>query len=125
MITKTQTTHLARMTATVLFSTLALSFAAMCPAEDHTVQETVKYSDLDVSRATGAAELYARINMAAADVCQDLDHGDLGSKANFHRCVDQAVTVAVAKIDQPALYSIYNAKNSIAKPLMFASGKTR
>jgi UrcA family protein len=125
MNTMTKATNLSRMTATVLFSTLALSFAALCPAEDNTVQETVKYGDLDVSRATDAAQLYARIRIAAIDVCRSLDHGDLGSKALSHRCVDQAITVAVAKVDLPALYSVYNAKNAIAKPLMFAAGNTR
>jgi UrcA family protein len=127
MNTITQTTKLQRMTATVLFSALALSFAAMCPAGDTTpaYQSTVKYADLNVSSASGAAALYARINLTANDVCRTLDGRDLASKTHFDRCVHKAIADAVNKVDQPALYSIYNAKNSTQKPIMLASGQNR
>jgi len=127
MNTMTHTIKLQRMTATVLFSALALSFAAMCPAGDTTGanQSTVKYADLNVSSPSGAAALYARINGAANGVCRTLDGRDLSSKTHFNRCVHNAIADAVTKIDQPALYSIYNAKNSTQKPIMLASGQNQ
>jgi len=127
MNTTTQSTNLHRMTVTVLFSALALSFAAMCPAGDTTGanQSTVKYADLNVSSPAGAAVLYARINVAAHGVCGTLDRLDPASKTLFNRCVHEAIADAVTKVDQPALYSVYNAKNSTTKPIMFAAGQNR
>jgi len=128
MNTTAQSTTLHRMAATVLFSALALSFATMCPAGDSAgvFQSTVKYADLNVSSPSGAAALYARISVAASGVCRTLDVGrDLGSKTRFDRCVHKAIADAVTKVDQPALYSIYNAKNSTQKPIMLASDRNR
>ena len=123
----TQSTKLSRLTATVLLGTLAMGFAAICPAGDGTsvLQEKVKYADLDVSRPAGAAALYFRISIAADDVCRDREHGDLSSKLNFNRCVHQAIANAVAEVDQPALYSVYNVKNPAPKPVMLAAGPSR
>lgn len=127
MNTITQTIKLQRMTTTVLFSALALSFAAMCPAGDTTGanQSTVKYADLNVSSPSGAAALYARIKAAANGVCWSLDGRDLRSKTDFNRCVYKAIADAVAKVDRPALNSIYNAKNPTQRPIMLASGQNR
>jgi UrcA family protein len=127
MNTTTQSTNLHRMTVTVLFSALALSFAAMCSAGDATGanQTIVKYADLNVSSPGGAAALYARIGVAANGVCRTLDGRDLASKTHFDRCVHKAISEAVTKVDQPALYSVYNSKNSAPKPIMLASGQTR
>jgi UrcA family protein len=127
MNTITQATKLQRMTATVLFGALALSFAAICPAGDTTGadQSTVKYADLNVSSPAGAAALYARINTAANGVCRTLEDRDLASKTHFSRCVQKAIADAVVKVDQPALYSIYSAKYSTQKPIMLASGLSR
>ena len=106
---------------------LALSFGAIASAEDTagSLQETVKYSDLDISKTAAASALYNRISMAASDVCSSLDHGDLSSKLIFNRCVHRAIAKAVSKVDQPALYSVYNAKNPAAKPVMLAAGQSR
>ena len=127
MNTMTQTIKLRRMSGTVLFSALALSFAAMCQAGDATGanQSTVKYADLNVSTPAGAAALYARINVAANRVCRPLDGRDLASKTQLNRCVHKAIADAVSKVDHPALYSIYNAKSSTQKPIMLASGQNR
>ena len=127
MNTTTQSTNLHRATVNVLFSALALSFAAMCSAGDATGanQTIVKYADLNVSSLAGAAALYARIGVAANGVCRTFDDRDLASKTHFDRCVHKAISEAVAKVDQPALYSVYNSKNSAAKPIMLASGQTR
>ena len=127
MNTITQSIKLQRMSAAVLLSALALSYAAMCPADESTgaYQTTVKYADLNASSLSGAAALYARISAAADDVCRTLDGRDLASKTHFDRCIHQAISDAVTKVNQSALYSVYNAKNSTPKPIRLASGQTR
>jgi UrcA family protein len=123
MNTITQPAGLRSMTVTVLFSTLALSMAAMCRADDRggEPQSIVKYADLNVSSYAGAAALYARISAAAGGVCRALDGRDLERKTHFARCVQQAISDAVTQVDQPALSAIYNAKNSNSKPLLLAA----
>jgi UrcA family protein len=123
----TQRSIHSRQTAMALFSAIALSFAAIGPAGDGTgaLQETVKYADLDVARSAGAIALYARINAAADDLCRIMDHGDLWSKTLFSRCVRQAITDAVAGVDQPALYSVYAMKNSTLRPIVLAARQSR
>jgi UrcA family protein len=123
----TQSNNLQHVTAAVLCSALAFSFAAIAQAGDGSgaIQSTVKYADLNVSSPSGAATLYARISMAAAEVCRDLDGRDLRSKTVFNRCVHQAIADAVTKVDQPALYLVYDAKNSIPKPIMLAASQSR
>jgi UrcA family protein len=127
MKTLTQTIKLQHMAATALFGALALSFAALCPAGDTTGvnQSTVKYADLNVSSPAGATALHGRIIAAANGVCRDLDGRDAASKTRFNRCVHNAIADAVTKVDQPALYAIYNAKNPTQKPIMLASGQNR
>jgi len=122
----TQSNNLQRITATVLSSALALSFAAIAHAGagGGPIQSTVKYADLNISSPSGAATLYARISMAAAGVCRDLDGRDLKSKTLFDRCVHQAIAHAVTKVDEPALYAVYDAKDSTPKPIMLAAGQT-
>ena len=124
MNTITQPASLRYMTATVLFSALTLSVAAMCRAGDGSTgepQSIVKYADLNVSSNSGAAALYARISAAAGGVCRALDGRDLTSKALFARCVHKAISDAVTQVDQPALSAIYNAKNSNPTPIILAA----
>jgi len=127
MNTKPKSTNFHRMIATMAFSGLVLSFAAVCPAADSTdaPQATVKYADLNISSPPGAVSLYSRIRAAAHGVCRTLDGHDLTSKTLFDRCVHKAIADAVTKVDQPALYAVYNAKNKTPKPIMLAAGGTR
>jgi len=127
MNTKPKSINFHRMIVTAVVSGLALSFAAICPAADSSdvPQRTVKFADLNISSPQGAASLYTRIRVAADAVCRTLDRLDLTSKALFDRCVHKAIADAVTKVDQPALYAVYNAKNKTSKPIMLASGQTR
>jgi UrcA family protein len=129
MNSMTRCTSPSRKAATVFFSAFALSCAAICSAADgtstETGTETVKFTDLNVLKPADAAALYYRITIAATDVCKSLDHGELGSKVLFLHCVDHAIADAVAKIDQPALYAVYNVKNPAAKTVRLAAGQVR
>jgi UrcA family protein len=127
MNTMAQSSNLHRMIVTAAFGALIGSFAAISPAADAPgmSQATVKYGDLKLSSPQGAAVLYARISATANEVCRTLDGRDLASKTRFNRCVHQAIVDAVTKVDQPALYTVYNTKNPTPKPIMLAAGQTR
>src|SRR5271170_4093158 len=111
MNTMTPSPRLRGLIATAIFSALASSFTAVCAAADGTDAPSVivKYGDLNVSSPQGAAALYGRIRVAAEAVCPHLDHGDLLSKTHMNVCVNKAIAGAVTKVDQPALFAVYNA----------------
>jgi len=128
MNTITTPTHLRRMIATAIFSVLASSLAAVCTAADGTdaPQTLVKYADLNVSSPQGAASLYARIRMAADKVCRPLDNNDPASKMRMYSCIRKAIADAVTKVNQPALFAVYNAKNNKkSQPTILVAGQTR
>jgi UrcA family protein len=98
------------------------SLMAVCTAaETDTPQTTVKYADLDLSNPAGAVALYARIQQAARQVCSPLDGRDLTSKMQMASCVHKAIARAVAKVDQPALFDAYNARNGRSTPIIVAT----
>jgi UrcA family protein len=112
-----------RIVATLLMGTLASGLAAVASAaqEGDVLQEVVKFGDLNVSNAQGAATLYARIHRAAANVCRSFDNRDFESRRQIDACMHKAITEAVNKVDQPSLYAVYNAKNGTSKPVILAS----
>ena len=124
---KTATTHAnhPRILAITLFAALA-SGAAVCSAADgDTLHATVKYNDLNVSTKQGAGTLFTRIRIAAEKVCRPLNRDDFASKALYQRCTGTAIANAVNKVDQPALFSAYNAKNGAPKTIVLASSQSR
>ena len=86
-------------------------------------QVTVKFADLKVSSPDGAAALYGRIHRAARQVCDRFDGGDVRSKMRMATCVYQAIASAVAKVDQPALFAVYNAHNGQPTPIVLAASR--
>jgi UrcA family protein len=67
----------------------------------------VSYADLDVNTSDGAAVLYHRIRVAAAEVCSIYDARDLAHTALRRSCTDRAVAHAVAAVNLPALADQY------------------
>jgi UrcA family protein len=122
----TQRTLLSRLSAAVLVSTFSLNFSALCWAggSPSTELESLKYSDLNLSKAADASELYIRIKIAAQEVCRRFEDRDLQSQNYFHQCVHQAIVDAVTTIDRPTLYAAYNARNPNSKQVRLAGGPT-
>ncbi|HEY0800271.1 MAG TPA: UrcA family protein [Steroidobacteraceae bacterium] len=110
MNTLTAPTRLRGLVATAIFGALASSVSAVSAADAGTepVSRTVKFADLNLSKPPGAAVLYARINAAAKNVCSFYW---FKSDADQDRCVHDAIASAVIKVNQPALFAVYNAKN--------------
>lgn len=112
--------------AIALFGAVAASFAGVAAAGNpELLQITVPYGDLTVSTSQGAATLYNRIRIAAGEVCWPLDHGDLSSKHKAADCAHKAIVDAVTKVGQPALFAVYNAKNSQPLPNILAAERSR
>ena len=116
MKTMTQSPRLHGFIAAAMFSTLALGFSA-ANAADGTNPPTaiVKYQDLNISAGAGASALYARIRSAAQSVCRSYDQRDLESQALKHDCISHAIAKAVAEVNDPALFTVYDAHSP--KPL--------
>jgi UrcA family protein len=62
----------------------------------------VKYADLDLARRAGVIELYRRIENAARAVCTSPDPA-APKPARTDACLIDAISRAVAEINQPAL----------------------
>ncbi|GAC1305822.1 MAG: hypothetical protein NVSMB10_10060 [Steroidobacteraceae bacterium] len=114
---------LPRLIAVTLIGALAVRVAAAAPAAYGTdlPHSVVKYGDLIVSSPQGAAVLYRRIAAAAGAVCHPLDDKRLGSRSLVRDCIDKAIADAVAKVSQPALNDVYNAKNGRPAKVMVAA----
>ena len=82
--------------------------AAGAPASADEKRITVRFGDLNVDHAAGAAVLYRRILFAAQDVCGDprLPGSHLISPS-WSSCVEQAIDRAVVAVDRPALTAYY------------------
>jgi UrcA family protein len=65
---------------------------------------TVHFDDLDINSMPGVATLYKRIRSAAVFVCNDLGTSrSLVYLGRYKTCVNGAVSVAVARINRPAV----------------------
>jgi UrcA family protein len=112
--------------ATAILTTLISSFSAVCSAAEADVPQTiVKFGDLDLSTAGGAAALFNRIRAASEGVCSPLDHGGVASKFRRQQCVQQAIQGAVAKVNQPALSAAYAAKYGVPQPARILTADRR
>ena len=90
----------------LLLSILAVcgSSLAMADALVTVKTETVRYDDIRLISAVGAAVLYGRLHGAAERACGGpMDTVPLGQRQRFKVCVDDAVTKAVADVNNPML----------------------
>ncbi len=121
------TTPLRILIAGAIFSAVASGFSAVAVATNvsDAPQVMVKYGDLNESNPQGAAVLYRRIRSAAENVCPGLEHASLASKRMVDACMHKAITAAVIKVNQPALFAVYNANNTAPLPVIAAVGRIR
>ncbi|HMD28642.1 MAG TPA: UrcA family protein, partial [Steroidobacteraceae bacterium] len=79
---------------------IALASEPTASTTNQTVTYPVRYSDLDVSSATGAKTLYLRIRYAAETLCES---AATWGKKEGEACVQKAVNDAVARVNAPKL----------------------
>jgi UrcA family protein len=86
--------------------------------------EVVSFKDLNLNTPAGVAVLYRRIKIAAHDVCADPYRYDL-SEYKLRPCIDDAVSRAIAQVNNPMLTSLYEAKpgKGDKKPTVLASAR--
>jgi UrcA family protein len=67
---------------------------------------TVRYHESQLATSRGAHLLYARIDRAAQEVCDDT--GEFEFRASFAQCERSAIADAVAEVDDNQLTAVYN-----------------
>jgi len=120
MNTLIATTGLRRLIATAIVGALASSFGTVSAADVRldSRSQIVKFADLNISNPPGAATLYARIRAAAESVCSYYVFTSDGAEK---RCINNAIANAVTKVNEPALFAVYNAKNKPRLPAALVS----
>jgi UrcA family protein len=102
----------------LLLSALALvaSSFAMADTVVNVKSETVRYDDLRLISAVGAAVLYSRLRHAAERACTSLDGKTPQLSSRYRACVDDAVSKAVADVNEPVLTKYYETKRNSPTP---------
>lgn len=108
-------TSVTKALTTTFVSALGVAGLALSagPAQAITMNQAqhsiVRYDDLDLHSAAGAATLYARVNRAAEKVCGRNDWSDFAE--TYHRvreCEQGAIANAIAQVQSPDLTAIYH-----------------
>jgi len=112
-------TDMNRLTTTILTTMLAAGaqLAHADVALDSPPQIKVQFADLDLTRVEGAAALYRRLHSAAQSVCAPLAN-DLARLDRYKACIADAVSVAVAEVDKPALTMYYRTQINGSSPTL-------
>jgi UrcA family protein len=111
--TPTQETAMYRFTTHTMMFALALGFQSAHAAPPQAVRSiVVRFAELDLSRIQGASILYQRLKGAAGTVCAPLDDRELARHISFTACVQNSISTAVAKVNQPALTAYYATKTN-------------
>src|SRR5215469_16361909 len=113
MIPSTTSSGLRGPIVAAIFGVLAQNLSVVSAAEPGSVSRTVKFADLNISNPSGAHKLYGRIRAAAQVVCS---YQWFATDTDKARCVRDATADAVTRINQPALFVVYNAKNKTSVP---------
>jgi UrcA family protein len=98
---------------TAIFGALVASFSAVSTADPNSANITVRYGNLNITSPSGALVLYERIRAAAKSAC---NYFLFKSDADEARCVQNTISNAVSKVNQPALSVVYDAKYKISAP---------
>lgn len=97
--------------STLLGSLSACTDAAAAEQATEVATRRVSYADLDLTRNAGAAALYSRIHFAARQVCEPVSVAWTWKVLDpARRCIEAAITRAVADVNAPELTGYYLAK---------------
>ena len=114
MNTNHSITNVARRIAFVVLAAAPITMlASVAPAHesaDAPAHMTVSYADLNLNSDAGIAVLYKRLRHAARQVCGDMDPTSLARGLETMKCINNAMSQAVAQVNSPLLTSLYEAK---------------
>ena len=102
--------HCALFVTATLATGLIASHASAATTYEEPINVVVRYSDLNLSQPRDARELYERIQRAAHEACNDHMYESLDRLVVFHKCVNRAVTEAVANVSSRQLTEIHEAQ---------------
>jgi UrcA family protein len=107
------------ISAAAATAALAFSFATTAvlaiPAGREVTTVQVDYGDLDLGSADGAATLYRRIQSAARTACGERRLLPLYLRAADAACVRDAISAAVARVDQATLTALHRERTASRK----------
>ncbi len=106
------------LTTLVAITALTTCILAAAPANasPESRSETVRFSDLNTTDSKASALLYDRLEIAAKNVCRDLDkRGTLSSREQYYKCVRLVLGDAVVRIDLATL-NTYAAARGVRIP---------
>jgi UrcA family protein len=106
------------VTPYVLFAMLAASLysaaVTAADADDGPRQRTVKFADLNLTRNSGIAVLYARIKAAARAVCEQNSELGLSAVHVERECRVRAMSGAIGTINLPMLTSYHREQSGMS-----------
>lgn len=112
--------------AAIVLGTLGCSFATVSSAMGgEAPQVVVKFADLNVSTAQGAATLYRRIHRAAEDVCARMYPSEDAYRHFAPACLQKVISDSVVKVNEPALSAVFASKYGVASPATVAAAGNR
>lgn len=97
---------------------LAASSLAMADALVTVRSEVVRYDDIRLISAVGAAVLYGRLQGAADRACggRPIDSLQIVQQKRYRACVDEALSKAVADVNNPVLSQYVDSKRGTPAP---------
>ena len=99
----------------LIAATAAPATAGVHPAraDPDALETTVRFSDLDLGRASGAELMLSRLERAARDVCGEAPSPrELQKRTRYRACVATATQAAVARVDAPLVTARHNGRTS-------------
>lgn len=108
---KSTAKHHALLGIATLAAVATANLAAATPEAHEPRSTVVHYEDLDLSRPEDARRLYGRIKRAARTVCDNNPSSDIKRLNEYEKCLGQAVTGAVEKVQSEQLTAIHRAHN--------------
>jgi UrcA family protein len=101
--------------------TLSAANASDQRADAEFLSEKISFADLNLNTTQGVTSLYRRISSAAGKVCTPFESRGLGLMSVWRHCMDQAISSAVDKVNNPALTAITQPKIGRASVPVLAS----
>jgi UrcA family protein len=104
----------AHVAIAILAAGLIVNHAWAAPDDNQVARSVVvRYSDLDLSRPKDARTLYYRLHAAARWACSNIgvQEDNLASLSEYHRCIRDALTKAVASVGSEQLTEIHSRHN--------------
>jgi UrcA family protein len=106
------------LTTFVAITALTTCILATAPANasPESRSETVRFSDLNMTDSKASAVLYDRLEIAAKNVCRDLDNrGSLSAREQYYKCVRVVLGNVVVRLDLARL-NTYAAARGVRIP---------